>query len=112
MKNTFQLRGQIWRTVYGQKERYFRDSRGMRYMSEILALNTSECIGVTELVSRAAGWSGQVACLEQAPAIVEALMNGDLVDQGSHLQKRPAIGAGDSRQQGRGGQCFIQHFTL
>ena len=84
MKATFELKGQIWRTVYANKERFFRDSRGMRYIHQLLALKSFECFGVTDLASRAPGRGGQVAPPEQAPAIVEALVNGDLVDQSSH----------------------------
>ena len=84
MKNIFELKGQIWRTVYGQKECYFQDSRGMRYIHELLALTSDQCLGVTDLVSRAPGRGGQVARPEQVPAIVEALTNGDLVQQSAH----------------------------
>ena len=84
MQNTFQLKGQIWLTGYANRESLFQDSRGMRYIHEILALTSDQCLGVTDLVSRAPGRGGQVAHPDQAPAIVEALMNGDLVHQSAH----------------------------
>jgi hypothetical protein len=84
MKNTFQLKGQIWRTVYANRECFFRDSRGMRYIHQLLALKSDECLGATDLVGRAPGRGGQVAHPEEVPAIVEALTNGDLVHQSAH----------------------------
>jgi hypothetical protein len=84
VKNTFQLRGQIWHTDYSSKECFFQDSRGLRYIHELLALKSSERLGVTDLVSRAPGRGGPVASPEQVSAIVEALTNGDLVHQSAH----------------------------
>jgi hypothetical protein len=100
MKDTFELKGQIWRTVYGNRECLFQDSRGMRYIHEILALTSDQCLGVTDLVSRAPGRGGQVARPEQVPGIVEALTNGDLVHQSAHrpdciLSPRVAIAVQD-----------------
>ena len=84
MKPTFILKGQFWRTVYANKECFFRDSRGMHYIHQLLALKSSERLGVTNMVSLAPGRGGQAASPEQVPAIVEALVNGDLVHQASH----------------------------
>jgi hypothetical protein len=84
MKHIFKLKGTIWRMVYGNRECFFQDLKGLHHIHELLPLKSFEHLSSTDLVSRAPGRSSQVASPQQVSATVEALASGDLVHQSSH----------------------------
>jgi len=88
MKNTFHLKGQIWRTVYGNRECLFQDSRGMRYIHELLALKPGQRIPSSHLVSYAIGQCPHTGSPEEMRAVIEALIKGDLAELATHRPDR------------------------
>jgi hypothetical protein len=84
MENTFQLKGQIWRKVYGNKEHFYRDYKGLNYIHQLLALKLSERLSATDLVIRAGGEAGDVGSPEQVKAILADLMEGNVVNLTAH----------------------------